>query len=223
MSHKKNIVKKPWGYEYLAYENNECALWLLFIDKDQRTSMHCHPNKTTGLAVLEGGVVVSFLSDDCPMNPMNKIMIRKGLFHSTCATTDEGAYIFEIETPVDKSDLVRLRDKYGRKGKPYENSEFEHPKKDDCLWIKNPTEGEQNIYTIANSRLTVRTVKNVDFFNSVEDNINIVFLKGGIITEYGINVAGAGDIVSSTVIKELIQTFNRVKDETIIMIMEKNV
>ena len=48
-------------------------------------------------------------------------------------------------------------------------------------------------------------------------------MKGGIITEYGINVAGAGDIVSSTVIKELIQTFNRVKDETIIMIMEKNV
>ena len=101
--------------------------------QNQRTSMHCHPNKTTGLTVLDGEVTVSFLRDDFKLNSMKKIMIRKGLFHSTCETSKNGADIFEIETPVDKFDLVRLRDRYGREGKPYENSTFEYPKEDDCL------------------------------------------------------------------------------------------
>jgi mannose-6-phosphate isomerase-like protein (cupin superfamily) len=86
MSHVNNIVKKPWGYEYLAYENEHVALWFLYISKDQRTSMHCHPSKTTGLVVLDGGAEISFLNNKFPMSPINKMMIRKGLFHSTQAT-----------------------------------------------------------------------------------------------------------------------------------------
>ena len=220
MGYLENIVKKPWGYEYLAYENDECALWLLHINENQRTSMHCHPNKTTGLTVLSGEVTVSFLSDDFKLSSMKKIMIRKGLFHSTCATSENGADIFEIETPVDKFDLVRLRDRYGRKGKPYENSTFEYPKEDDCLWIEDPSGDEPNVYMFGKVKLTVRPVKSADFFDSLDNNINVMFLKGGIITEYGINVAGAGDIISAAVVKELTQTFNQVRDETIIMIME---
>ena len=52
MSYDNTIVKKPWGYEYLVYENDEVGLWFLYIAKDQQTSMHCHPNKTTGLILL---------------------------------------------------------------------------------------------------------------------------------------------------------------------------
>ncbi len=63
MSHVKNIVKKPWGYEYLLYENDKVALWFLYIKSGERTSTHCHPNKTTGLVLLDGEVEVSFLSD----------------------------------------------------------------------------------------------------------------------------------------------------------------
>ncbi len=222
MRYHNNIVKKPWGYEYLVYENNECALWFLYIKHNHRTSMHCHPNKTTGLALLDGSATVSFLSDDFGLDPMNKIMIRKGLFHSTCATDKRGAWVFEIETPVDKYDLVRLRDNYGREGKPYEDETFEYPKEDVCLWIENPTTSEPNIYKFANSKLTVAKVLDIDFFKSITDNVNIMFLQGGIMTEYGINVAGAGDVVSIKILKELIQVFENVKDETIVMVMEKN-
>ncbi|BCV08216.1 MAG: hypothetical protein CM15mL4_2850 [uncultured marine virus] len=48
-------------------------------------------------------------------------MIRKGLFHSTKATSESGAYVFEIETPVDKHDLVRLEDKYSERENSYED------------------------------------------------------------------------------------------------------
>jgi len=223
MSHTNNIVKKPWGYEYLAYENNQVALWVLHIENEQKTSMHCHPNKTTGLAVLDGNVEVSFLSNSSRLTSLNKIMIRKGLFHSTMAISEDGATVLEIETPVDKHDLVRLRDDYGREGKPYENSTFEYPKEDDCIWIENPTDLKPSVYHVANSKLTVVKVEDVDYFNNLQDNKNIMFLQGGILTEYGINVAGAGDIVSAKVLKNLIKVFTKVRNNTTIMMMEKDV
>lgn len=221
MRYENNIVKKPWGYEYLAYENDECALWFLHINKDQRTSMHCHPNKTTGLALLNGEAIVSFLNDDSPLTPVSKIMIRKGLFHSTMAISNEGADVFEIETPVDKYDLVRLRDSYGREGKPYEDSSHDIPKQEECLWIENPSKGETNVYEFSSCVLTVKNILGVDEFNNLDLSSNVMFLQGGIITQYGINVAGAGDIVSTKVLRHLTKVFNVVKENTIIMIMER--
>jgi len=220
MRYENNIVKKPWGYEYLAYENDECALWFLHINKDQRTSMHCHPNKTTGLVLLDGQAVVSFLNDDNPLKPISKIMIRKGLFHSTMAISDEGADVFEIETPVDKYDLVRLKDSYGREGKPYEDSSHDIPKQEECLWIENPSKGETNVYNFSNSVLTVKNILGINEFAGLEHSTNIMFLQGGIVTQYGINVAGAGDIVSAKVLKQLTKVFSAVKENTIVMIME---
>ena len=137
MSYKKKIVQKPWGYEYLVFENDKVALWFLHIAYNQKTSMHCHPNKTTGLILLDGEAQISFLGDKFDLKPVSKTMIRKGLFHSTKATSENGACVFEIETPVDKHDLVRLEDKYGREGNPYEDETHEAPKQDDCLWIED--------------------------------------------------------------------------------------
>jgi mannose-6-phosphate isomerase-like protein (cupin superfamily) len=80
-NYSNNIVKKPWGYEYLAYQNKDVALWFLYIKPEHATSLHCHPNKTTGLILLDGEARVSFLNNDTILNPTNKVMIRKGLFH----------------------------------------------------------------------------------------------------------------------------------------------
>ena len=48
------VVNKPWGYEYLFYSSKEISIWILKILKNQKTSMHCHPNKKTSLILLEG-------------------------------------------------------------------------------------------------------------------------------------------------------------------------
>tara|TARA_R100000951_G_scaffold116779_2_gene130718 strand:- start:1037 stop:1708 length:672 start_codon:yes stop_codon:yes gene_type:complete len=222
MRYEGSIVKKPWGYEYLVYENDECALWYLHIEKGESTSMHCHPKKTTGLANLNGKVVVSFLNNENRLEPIKKIMIRKGLFHSTRAISPNGADIFEIETPVDKHDLVRLKDFYGREGKPYEDSSHDYPKEEECLWISDPKKGETKVYNFCNSILTVKNILSTQELQNFNDEVNIMFLKGALVTEYGINVAGAGDIVSSKVLKQLANVFTSLKEDTIIMIMEKN-
>jgi len=87
MPYEKTVVKKPWGYEYLVYQNDRVALWFLYIGHNQQTSMHCHPNKTTGLILLDGGAELSFLGNTNQLKPISKTMIRKGLFHSTKATS----------------------------------------------------------------------------------------------------------------------------------------
>ena len=46
MSYRDKVVKKPWGHEYLIYENDDLGIWFLHIEKGQQTSTHCHPKRT---------------------------------------------------------------------------------------------------------------------------------------------------------------------------------
>lgn len=105
------MVKKPWGCEYLAFEDKNVAIWYLHLRKGERTSQHYHEKKDTMLVTLKG--MVSRVPE--------VELIRRGQAHATLAMTD--AWVMEIETPPDKLDLVRVGDDYGRTGKPYENGE----------------------------------------------------------------------------------------------------
>ncbi len=113
------VVNKPWGYEYLLFENNHVAIWTLHITKDHGTSLHCHPQKRTSLIVLSGTVLVSGLIDQFTLNEKDALTIESGVFHSTKALSDD-VILIEVETPPNKSDLVRLKDEYGRQNKGYE-------------------------------------------------------------------------------------------------------
>ena len=119
MTESMKATKKPWGKEYLLFENKDVAIWHLLIDPLQETSLHSHPNKKTGLVVLDGAAKVSFLSDHQKLFAGEKTMIRNGVFHQTKNMTRFPLDLLEIESPVDKADIVRLKDKYGRAGEPY--------------------------------------------------------------------------------------------------------
>jgi mannose-6-phosphate isomerase-like protein (cupin superfamily) len=219
--YKNVIVNKPWGYEYLAYENEYVGLWFLHIEKNQQTSLHCHPKKDTGLIVLDGTVDVSFLNDINRLVAGRKIMIRKGLFHSTKALSEGGANIFEIETPKLKHDLVRLEDKYGRKAKPYEGKSSEEEKTRECIFFKDPKKNEKNTYIFSNCKIFVESITNKDSFMKIEDHENIMFLNGGILTDQkDILVASPGDVIAAHIIKRLLGTFDKVHPNTTIMIIK---
>ena len=218
MRYESTIVKKPWGYEYLAYENKDVALWFLYIKHTHSTSLHCHPKKTTGLVLLDGGAEVSFFNNTNKLDAGGKIMIRKGLFHSTKATDEKGAFIFEIETPVDKQDLVRFRDSYGREGKPYEDSTHESPKAEDCLWI---TENEKD-YKFVNCILSVKNITDISDIYEINPQYNVMFLRGGLQADYKQNVSSPGDVVVANVLHTLAEQFTEVDPETLIMIIKPN-
>lgn len=225
MSYESTTVKKPWGYEYLAYENDQVGLWFLHIDKGQSTSMHCHPKKTTGLVLLDGKAEVSFLADKRQLESLSKVMIRRGLFHSTKALSDEGASVFEIETPKDKHDLVRLSDSYGRASKAYEDSSFESTKTQECLWIKEPPKGESIAYNFANCNLLVENISSIEVINKKEDTDLIVFLKGGLVRAIdGANhlVTMPGDVGYAGIIKQVSRQLDGIVSETLTMTITKN-
>lgn len=140
------IVKKPWGYEYLVFENDFVAIWMLHIVRKHRTSMHAHLNKKTALILLSGNASCYHPKGEIKLEPLDGIIIERGAFHSTEAfsvlpiqpLSENGILVIEIESPPAKTDLVRVKDEYGRKRVSYEGIDrmvFE-PKK--CLKLKWP-------------------------------------------------------------------------------------
>ena len=218
-SHSVNIVRKPWGYEYLVYQNSDVALWFLYLAHNQQTSFHAHPNKTTGLIVLNGDAEISFFDNKISVSSLEKVSIRKGFFHSTKSLSETGTCLFEIESPNNKLDLVRFKDSYGREGKPYEDSSFEYPKQNDCLSID--TLEEQDIL-FCDCRLQIAKIKSITDFDNYNDDINVMFLSGGIMTDYNVKVINPADIVKIKIIKELTQVFNIIDPDTFVIIFNKN-
>jgi len=144
------IVKKPWGYEYLAFENEFVAIWILQLVRKRKTSMHCHPKKKTSLIILSGEAVCRHLEGEIELDELEGVIIDRGAFHSTEASSElpispvseNGIWLMEIESPPQKSDLVRLKDAYGRAGTSYEgkdNMVFEPLER---LKFKIPEEGQ---------------------------------------------------------------------------------
>ncbi len=156
------IVKKPWGYEYLAFENAHVAIWMLQIVRKRRTSMHCHPRKRTGLVLLSGEAQFHHLEGSIALGRMSAVNVDANTFHSTEAASllpiqpvsENGIWVMEIETPPLKEDLCRMSDAYGRAGATYEGANQMVFEPSEILKLAEPEEGE---------RLLRRTFQNLVF------------------------------------------------------------
>ena len=144
------IVKKPWGYEYLVFENEFVAIWMLHIVRKRKTSMHCHPNKRTSLILLSGNATSCHLDGFENLSPMDGLSIEQGVFHLTEASSElpidpqseNGIWVMEIESPPDKADLIRMKDEYGRVGQSYEGKEDMVFDPSDCIKFEEPEPGK---------------------------------------------------------------------------------
>lgn len=119
----KLVVMKPWGYEYVTFQSSDVAIWRVFIKFGEATSLHCHPSKQTAMIVLTGQAKCHTLDKEMVLHPFDALIIETGAFHSTEALSPEGTNIIEVDSPPLLTDLVRLEDKYGRTGKPYEGKD----------------------------------------------------------------------------------------------------
>ena len=202
------IVNKPWGYEYLMYENETVALWYLSLRSGAKTSLHCHPKKKTGLIVISGEVEVTFLADSMTLPALAKLMIRPGLFHSSMAVSPQDAVILEIETPCDKGNLVRLDDEFGREHQPYEGSNAFRPKDDSCINIQHPEIGRETTYDLMGTVLTVEKIMDMEKLKGRHPEEIIVVLDGGLCSVDGALVLGPGDVVSPQTLNRLTNAFS---------------
>ncbi len=211
------IVNKPWGHEYLCYQNEDLAIWLLYIKNKAQTSFHCHPNKNTGFIVLSGEVELSFMRNKNRMTRLDKIHIFRSRFHSTKAISDQGAYVLEIETPEDKRDLVRLEDQYGREEAQYEGKNSEVPKNSSCIWISEPG-GNISELLFDGCKIIHFYPKTKEELFSQEEKDCFVITRGGIETSAGQQVIWPGDILDGFSLERLLKTFGLVNGTTLIKI-----
>lgn len=146
-NYQRVVVNKPWGYEYLVYENAHTAVWALFLKHNHATSTHCHPNKKTSLLVVSGEVVCSTLEGWLTRKAGEGVIIDEGVFHSTRAASKDGTFILEIESPPNKKDLVRLKDAYGREHEGYEGTTKMSKNLSDYEYIDFHTLGKKKTHT----------------------------------------------------------------------------
>ncbi len=201
------VVHKPWGYEYLVYQNDKVAIWYLRINSGEATSLHCHPRKKTGLILLSGEAVVSFLNDSMTMKAPSKLMLRPGLFHSTKGNCPEGIGILELESPVDKEDLVRFEDDYGREGKAYEGPDKMSPLPDHFIRFQNPEDGKTREYRMDNQVIRVEKLTNLSHLSQKPAETIIAVLDGGLVSKTGEPITTPGDVGTFASLIRLSQAF----------------
>lgn len=202
------IVRKPWGYEYLMYQNDQVGVWFLSIRQDARTSLHCHPNKKTGLILLAGEAKISFLNDSKHIKALSKLNIGKGVFHSTTGISPEGISVIEVETPREKENLVRLDDEYDRDQVAYEGPEAMIPMDQTCVRLGSPEEGREFRYALAGCSLTVEKWKTTDRLRKRPANEVIAILEGGLYSNSGDPVLSPGDVLSGQTLDRLAEKFS---------------
>lgn len=205
---EKILVNKPWGSEYLIYENNKVAVWMLNINFNHSTSFHCHPNKKTGLIALKGEASIELgFHETIRLSSPGKLMIRPGLFHSTKALSNGGIQLLELETPADKKDLVRYSDGYGREGKPIEGNEAFVELKADTIIFNEPEIGKQQHYEIGSSVVSIEKHNSLNELRFKNKETIIAVIDGGLSTKDGKFVLSPGDIVSTSTIEKLSYVF----------------
>ena len=201
-------VIKPWGSEYTIYKNSTTSTKLLNLEYNKSTSLHCHPLKKTGFILINGKVNISLgFYNTKKLESLSRIMIRPGLFHSTKNLHKETATILEIETPIDKDDLVRFKDEYGRENKPYENkNSMIRLSKSDPIF-EDPKLNQSKTYNLQGVSILISKTNKIDTLKKSRKDSIFAVLEGGLVSNDIKYVLSPGDIVGMETIEKLTQVF----------------
>lgn len=201
---KDYVIPKPWGNEFLFFENVDIGIWLLNIDHNKKTSLHCHPNKKTGLIVLSGEIEFNFLNSKHIIKEYEKITIWPGVFHSSKSINQNGSVILEVESPKNKYDLIRIEDDYNRQTKNYEASDTWIPRTKSNIWLKNQIKNSPLTYK--NYTFTLEYI-NYDNISDFDDSVIIILLDENGIKSNKTPVTRVGDVLTIKTLKYLSKKF----------------
>ena len=215
---KKKVIK-PWGSEYTIYKNSTTSMKLLRVESGKSTSLHCHPIKKTGFILIKGQVNVDLgFYNTKKLNSPSRLMIRPGLFHATKNNYKNYAVIFEVETPIDKDDLVRFKDEYGRENLPYEGNKFmENLTIDDPLFVE-PNLNQSIDYKVEGTNVNLEKTNNIEYLKNRNRDEIFVILDGGLKSKNNLLVLSPGDIVTTETINKLTEVFEIDKYITFLII-----
>jgi mannose-6-phosphate isomerase-like protein (cupin superfamily) len=110
-------IPKPWGEEILFAHTDRYAGKLLRVKAGHALSLQYHERKDEAMYLYEGRVSMESGPEGRLttriLEPGDAIHLPPGTHHRLIAIVD--AVLFEVSTP-ELDDVVRLEDRYGRKG-----------------------------------------------------------------------------------------------------------
>tara|TARA_B100001964_G_C14238968_1_gene603988 strand:- start:685 stop:1374 length:690 start_codon:yes stop_codon:yes gene_type:complete len=216
------VVYKPWGYEHVIYRNlKHLSVTLLRINYNKNTSLHCHPKKKTGFIVVSGKALIQLgLWQGTAKHYMapSKLMIRTGLFHSIKAVSKKGLYALEFETPFNKNDLIRFKDNYGRRSKPYEGKKFTKNIDSNFIKFKKPKIERNQLFKINKVNISLEIHKNFKNLINKKNSTIFAIIDGKVIDKHKGSVLSYGDIIKTGTLKKLSEVFKIKKYLTVIRV-----
>jgi mannose-6-phosphate isomerase len=115
--HEIRHVPKPWGYEVIFAHTDRYVGKILHINRGETLSLQYHEMKEETLYVVNGELklTVEFDGDrrEIPLRKGEAFHIPPRLIHRMEAIVDTD--VAEVSTP-EIHDVIRLEDRYGRKG-----------------------------------------------------------------------------------------------------------
>lgn len=124
LNYLDRLICKPWGSEFRVYEDARTDVWCLHVAAQQRTSLHCHPEKLTSQLCMEGkGTLTTISGVRYALEPGVVVHIQPGAYHRIAATSTTGLRLIEVERPKNKFDLLRIEDDYRDVTQPYEGEQ----------------------------------------------------------------------------------------------------
>ena len=179
INYLNKVNDKPWGKEYLAFQNKEIGIWILHVNKNQETSLHCHFKKDTILVPLIGCFKINLYDSFKILNIFDFLYVPRNTFHGIHSYVENGI-LMEIEVYTenidytDKNDLLRLRDIYNRDKNKYETSIVERdPYENELMDFLIP-----NKYQLENTQITIEKVNNLNELENAKKYDKIILLNG---------------------------------------------
>ncbi len=110
-------VEKPWGFELIWAQTGRYVGKVIHVRAGHALSLQYHNRKEETLLLWSGRLLFE-LGTECrtrswEMQPGDRVHIAPGTVHRMTAIDDSD--VFEVSTP-ELDDVVRLDDRYGRKG-----------------------------------------------------------------------------------------------------------
>ena len=111
-------VEKPWGHELIWAVTDRYVGKILHIEAGQSLSLQYHVKKDETVMVLRGKMAFTHYHEGeeptvTELGPLVPFHVTPGLRHRMTAIEDTD--VVEVST-TELDDVVRLEDKYGRKG-----------------------------------------------------------------------------------------------------------
>jgi quercetin dioxygenase-like cupin family protein len=117
VSNEITRVEKPWGYELHWAKTDRYVGKVIHIDAGHALSLQYHNRKDETIYLWKGKLVFEIQEDGAlvthEVSPGQSFHVVPGTVHRMTAVED--CDVFEVSTP-ELDDVVRLEDRYGRKG-----------------------------------------------------------------------------------------------------------